>query len=185
MTPGYPPDPVRLLDMTVCCRSNDVVWGAYGANAVHFSVLQEYMAARIGVAVGTYTQFSNNFHVYTNVLDKLDDEPHFDATYHHDKSTGVRVLSLVASPDKFDLDLQMFMSGTPADSGLYCNPFFPIVAIPMKEAYRLWRSKNKEVALEMIQSMPERNDWRVATEAWMKRRMGKGVAEKSEEGVAR
>jgi thymidylate synthase len=29
-----------VLDITVCCRSNDAIWGAYGANAVHFSVLQ-------------------------------------------------------------------------------------------------------------------------------------------------
>ncbi|MHC4157178.1 MAG: thymidylate synthase [Planctomycetota bacterium] len=33
-----------VLNMTVFNRSNDVVWGAYGANAVHFSMLQEYMA---------------------------------------------------------------------------------------------------------------------------------------------
>jgi thymidylate synthase len=62
------------LDMTVCCRSNDALWGAHGANAVHFSVLQEYMAARIGaamddfVSVGTMIQFSNNYHVYPEAL---------------------------------------------------------------------------------------------------------------------
>lgn len=60
-----------VLDMTVCCRSNDIVWGAYGANAVHFSFLQEYMAARIGATVGTYTQVSNNYHIYVDVLEKL------------------------------------------------------------------------------------------------------------------
>jgi hypothetical protein len=32
---------IRVLDMQVCCRSNDILWGAYGANAVHFSMLQE------------------------------------------------------------------------------------------------------------------------------------------------
>ena len=50
------------LDMTICCRSNDILWGAYGANAVHFSFLQEYMAGRIGCAVGLMYQFSNNWH---------------------------------------------------------------------------------------------------------------------------
>jgi thymidylate synthase len=53
-----------VLDITVCCRSNDMLMGGYGANAVHFSVLQEYLACRIGVGVGTYYQISNNFHVY-------------------------------------------------------------------------------------------------------------------------
>ena len=45
----------KKLNMTVCNRSNDMLWGAYGANAVHMSMLQEYMASRIEVAVGEYT----------------------------------------------------------------------------------------------------------------------------------
>src|SRR5579859_3494422 len=58
------------LNITVCCRSNDIVWGCYGANAVHFSVLQEVLAAAVGVPVGTYYQISNNFHIYTDVFKK-------------------------------------------------------------------------------------------------------------------
>jgi hypothetical protein len=54
------------LDMTVFNRSNDIVLGAYGANAVHFSVLQEYMAIWIGVPVGVYRQVSCNWHAYQN-----------------------------------------------------------------------------------------------------------------------
>lgn len=57
----------RKLNMTVCCRSNDMLWGAYGANAVHFSMLQQFLAEWLGVGVGVYTQVSNNMHVY---LDK-------------------------------------------------------------------------------------------------------------------
>lgn len=52
------------LNMTVCNRSNDMMWGAYGANVVHFSMIQEYIAGKVGVEVGEYTQFSNNMHVY-------------------------------------------------------------------------------------------------------------------------
>ena len=37
------------LDMTVTNRSNDLVWGLFGANVVHFSYLLEYMATQIGV----------------------------------------------------------------------------------------------------------------------------------------
>lgn len=54
----------RLL-MTVCNRSNDMLWGAYGANVVHMSMLQEYVANKVGVEVGMYTQMSDSFHVYT------------------------------------------------------------------------------------------------------------------------
>lgn len=53
------------LNMTVFNRSNDTIWGCYGANVVHFSFLQEYMANRIGVDVGVYYQVSNNLHLYT------------------------------------------------------------------------------------------------------------------------
>jgi hypothetical protein len=58
------------LDLTVLCRSNDIIWGAYGANAVHFSVLQEYLAAQLGVPVGRMYQFSNNYHAYVDLFNK-------------------------------------------------------------------------------------------------------------------
>jgi hypothetical protein len=61
----------RVLDMTVCCRSNDIIWGAYGANAVHFSVLQEYLAVRLGVQVGRMYQVSNNYHAYLSEIERL------------------------------------------------------------------------------------------------------------------
>ena len=32
------------LNMTVSNRSNDVIWGTFGANVVHMSILQEYVA---------------------------------------------------------------------------------------------------------------------------------------------
>ena len=52
------------LDMTVTCRSNDMLWGAYGANAVHFSMLQEYLAGALSLRVGCLSQLSDSFHVY-------------------------------------------------------------------------------------------------------------------------
>tara|TARA_R110000824_G_scaffold68893_1_gene177643 strand:- start:1708 stop:2598 length:891 start_codon:yes stop_codon:yes gene_type:complete len=59
------------LNLVVFCRSNDIVWGAYFANAFHFGMLLEYMAAHIGCRVGTYTQISVNFHAYLNTLQPL------------------------------------------------------------------------------------------------------------------
>jgi hypothetical protein len=56
------------LNMSVFCRSNDAVWGAYGANAVHFSYLHEYVASAVGMSVGTYFQISDNLHVYDQNL---------------------------------------------------------------------------------------------------------------------
>ena len=56
------------LDMNIFNRSNDIIWGAYGANAVHFSMLMEYMAHWIGVPMGYMRQFSMNWHAYTAIL---------------------------------------------------------------------------------------------------------------------
>ena len=61
------------LNMVVFCRSNDIVWGAYFANAFHFSVLHEYMARWIGCAIGTYTQISVNWHGYLETFNPLRD----------------------------------------------------------------------------------------------------------------
>lgn len=55
---------MQYLDMTVCNRSNDMVWGMLGANVVHFSFLQEWLANQLEVQVGQYHQFTNNLHVY-------------------------------------------------------------------------------------------------------------------------
>src|SRR6185312_12077463 len=54
------------LNMTVMNRSNDAMWGCFGANAVHFSLLLEYMAVRVGLPMGSYFQFTNNLHTYTD-----------------------------------------------------------------------------------------------------------------------
>lgn len=54
------------LNMTVSNRSNDAVWGCYGANLVHMSILHEYVAYQVGQALGTYYQVSNNLHFYTD-----------------------------------------------------------------------------------------------------------------------
>lgn len=59
------------LNMVVFNRSNDIVWGAYGANSVHFGFLLEYMAQWIGCEVGTYTQVSVNWHGYLSTITPL------------------------------------------------------------------------------------------------------------------
>lgn len=62
---GEPHEQPRYLNMTVTNRSNDLIWGCLGANYVHFTFLQEYMAAALGLECGVYNQFTNNLHAYT------------------------------------------------------------------------------------------------------------------------
>lgn len=157
-------EPVDYLDITVCCRSNDAIWGAYGANAVHFSVLQEYLAARIGVKVGRYYQVSNNFHAYLNVLEKVG-EPSLVDPY----LSGIKITPIVEVPESFDEDLRAFFGNT--DNVSYKNRFFPEVAVPLFLAFKLWRSKQYVKALDCVSRVPPEYDWQVATLKWMQRRL--------------
>lgn len=59
------------LDLTVFNRSNDIIWGAYFANAFHFGCLLEYLAAYIDCPVGIYRQISVNYHAYDETFDPL------------------------------------------------------------------------------------------------------------------
>src|SRR6185437_2578726 len=59
------------LDLVVFCRFNDLVWGAFGANAVHFSVLHEYISRRVGAPQGSYKQISVNLHAYDKTAGPL------------------------------------------------------------------------------------------------------------------
>lgn len=52
------------LDMTVINRSNDLIWGMLGANAVHMTYLHELIAFMAGLKMGFYKVFTNNLHIY-------------------------------------------------------------------------------------------------------------------------
>lgn len=55
------------LDLTVMNRSNDIIWGMLGANAVHMTMLHELIAQAAGIPVGCYRAISNNAHIYESV----------------------------------------------------------------------------------------------------------------------
>jgi thymidylate synthase len=177
------------LNMTVCCRSNDMIWGAYGANAVHFSILHEYMAALVGVDVGVYTQFSDSFHAYTDVLAKLDG---IEAQYDPYLTLGTDGLHytpmpLVTDLNAFNIDLQRFIEGDTLQGDLrlhatvgLTDPFFRKVVKPMHRAYWQYRKGNgvnTEVRQEYLESALriaseiEALDWRKACVEWLQRRL--------------
>lgn len=165
---GVPP----VLDMQVNCRSNDLVWGAYGANAVHFSVLQEYLAARIGVGVGKMYQVSFNYHAYTNVLDGLEEKGILEEGANQTWEYPAETTPIVTNPNQFDTDLGRFMDGSFLARDIsFANSFFPVVACPMIEANAYWKQGRRVEALECLRRMPPRLDWRLAAEQWMQRRM--------------
>lgn len=63
----------QRLNMSVMMRSNDLHFG-FCNDQYCFSMLQELVAKRVGVEVGSYYHFANNLHVYErhfNLIDKF------------------------------------------------------------------------------------------------------------------
>lgn len=157
------------LDMTVENRSNDMIWGAYGANAVHFSMLQEYMAAKIGVKLGYYWQVSTNFHSYISTFEKheslLDRIP--TSPYHH----GVTPFPMVnVNISIWEEDLEIFMEAGDSVLG-YRDPFFKRVAVPMMRSYKAFKEKRYQSAISILEDDCAADDWSRAGVEWIQRRV--------------
>ena len=161
------------LNMTVCNRSNDVIWGAYGANVVHFSILQEYIAACLHIEVGVYRQMSNNFHAYTDVYNKQklrDLAIEAEATDAYTTHENVKPYKLMTTaPEVWNQDLHNFLNRKL--STVYSDKFFLEIAEPMYQAWYCRRvAKDVEGALSILMNDMPRCDWRMACDDWIARR---------------
>ncbi len=164
------------LDMTITNRSNDIIWGTYGANVVHFSFLLEYMAAKIGIPVGTYTQISNDFHAYADVLEKYKGlaihapDPMRTVSRCWYTQGKVAPYPLMEDPKIWDSELSRFML-EPRQS--FREPFFEFVAKPLAEAHYHWRNKQDPARFAKAQTALAAcvaTDWYFAAKEWLKRR---------------
>lgn len=169
------------LNMTVCCRSNDVIWGAYGANVVHFSVMQEYMAAALGWELGEYRQISNNYHIYLDREDvkklytrEAGPNPAIGVDYLEDTSPMPLVCHGETIAD-FDQDLAYFFNHWDLKDGSwgadrYVTQFFNDVAVPMAKAYHAYKVCNDlPAAIEEALCIDD-YQWGVACTDWLERR---------------
>jgi hypothetical protein len=163
------------LCMTLLNRSNDIIWGAYGANAVHFTYLQEYLAAGVDRPVGRLYQLSNNLHAYHKVLEPLMAKGVTDQSVlmNNPYALGeVEVFPLVSTPlNEWREDLGIFMEHGPV-VGLR-DPFFQQVAIPMWVAHKAYKNTANpdrfEHAREALANC-RATDWRRAALEWLDRR---------------
>lgn len=160
------------LNMTVFNRSNDIWWGAYGANAVHFSFLQEFVASSIGRRVGVYRQVSNNFHLYTELYDakKYLINPPDSAQYDYYSNGTLRPLPIMLNGEYklFLAECEMFCAEPFNDKIHYANPFFEHVARPMAMISKVRKSKVGDGRYYAQHIRAE--DWRRAAFEWIDRR---------------
>lgn len=170
------------LDMSVFNRSNDMVWGAYGANVVHFSMLQEYVACLLGVPVGRYSQISSCFHLYTEfditkrMIGKIDPHP-LDPYDRGDVQTdSPMVLSHYKNEGVWQKEAAWFIDE-------FCNgakmrwspePFFDVVAIPMQRTWVAYKNKEWDDAF-MRAAEIQADDWRTNVLQWLRRRLEHSV----------
>lgn len=181
-TATFQRDAEGKLHLVVFCRSNDIIWGAYGANAVHFSMLLEYMASWIGCSVGTYTQVSVNWHAYLKTLDPLTD---FGTAWEHPNPYTYlhRVPLFHGGPGHEELnarikevlacaDMETWNHATYGDD----EPFFN-VARAVLQAHQAWRTHPAPDgylrALDILSKEDPNNDWIRAASEWMERRLMK------------
>lgn len=160
------------LNMTVHNRSNDVWWGAYGANAVHFSVVQEFVACAVGLRIGHYRQVSNNLHLYTKLYDaaRYVRSPPFADAYDHYSAGLVRPAPLMVDGDyvRFLEECEEFCNDPFNLERDYHSPFLKHVAAPMAMVSRVRNSHAGDGRAYAAKIRSE--DWRRAVSEWIDRR---------------
>lgn len=170
------------LCMTTLNRSNDAILGGVsGANIVHLSYFQEYVACSLDLPMGDWWHVSNNLHVYT-------DHPKWEGLKLYGNSDDDRydsieepwkLFTLPEDKKLFDEELQQFMhralqtlgfTTTPMiDETTYGSVFINNVIVPVFNSWQCHKNKDLSGALEwggQIGSM----DWRIACTEWLQRR---------------
>lgn len=150
------------LQMTVFNRSNDIIWGCYGANMVHMSFLQEYVAGHLGVGVGTYYQVSDDYHSYCAIFeDKMSGVPDV-CVDPYAKGEVIPYPVGVIQDGKFDDDLIALFKGKET---AFSSPFFKNVVEPMLDTFYTYK-RTKENRSDRITAP----DWARACNEWIGRR---------------
>ena len=174
------------LDMTVFNRSNDLIWGCCGANAVHFPIMQEYLAGRIGVELGQYWQVTTNLHLYDAHIDIFSKRVHAASHENIDYYLGDKneryglTQSLMQFPLIFDEELETLLSHIDEmhesrEQGIFLdsisNPFLRNTVAPMAIAHHMHKLKETEAAFKFMEAV-EAEDWQRAGTEWLERHNG-------------
>ncbi len=165
------------LDLYVCNRSNDLVWGLFGTNYVLFSFLLEYLSARIGVAVGEYHHYSIDLHVYENNWkpeEWLATENAWGYSHYFEKPADIKLVPLIKNPKMFDDEMPLVVdhhqkTQNKALGDYLSEPFLRDVAEPMFMAFHYHKERKYKKSQEWAEKV-QADDWRIVAQEWLERR---------------
>lgn len=167
------------VHMTTFNRSNDAIFGGVtGANVVHFSFFQEYVACALEVEMGVWHHSSANLHVYHSNLK-------WPAVVSDDTRSllypdAVRTLLFYGYADGFDTSLAQFVEDLQDNVKqepqhpawrFYGCPFLDETCVRMATAFIYWKQGEKQLAYDHLNQVRS-TDWRLAGLLWFKRRQG-------------
>ncbi len=173
---------IKYLDMTVTNRSNDLILGTLGANYVHFSILQEYMASLVGVEVGMYHQFTNNLHAYTErwFPDKWLNSPPLGYPFDSYGPTDLvreNPLGTGLTQQVMDQEIERLVAVNDGQSETtallnltnYSDVFLNQIAAPMCMAFHDHKMRRYDLAYQRLDQCIA-GDWKAAAIEWLNRR---------------
>jgi thymidylate synthase len=173
------------LHMVVFNRSNDIVWGCYGANAVQMSILHEYLSTMTHSQQGTLTQISCDFHAYLdtpyNVNTFIPETAFDDVAWRNPyEDEMVCPYRLVTNRETFDAELRNIMSMIRDERSLrdmdpqaLTNHFFVDIVLPMHQAWEYVRRKDYPSAKNTLWNARRainsggEVDWLIAAHQWI------------------
>jgi hypothetical protein len=154
--------------------------GMCGANYVHFSYLQEYIALALGVGVGYYHQITNNLHIYTSPKEegspwlpgKCDPVKMMEAQSYYPDDTEVDRLPLYTHRDEFDSEIhhlfqsEMWKSDNPQHFTMYRSRYLTHIVVPMILAFNHHKKRDYTKAHKYA-SLIQQTDWRIDCTRWL------------------
>jgi thymidylate synthase len=169
------------LNLTVFNRSNDFWFGYAGANIVHFTMIQEFVAIALDIPVGEYYTVSNNLHLYTELYDALPDmcAPPSSTEYDFYSMGYVHPYNLYSkengSSDSFLNECSIFCEDPLNEKDYeYVHPFFKEVAFPM--AMISFKRKSKISSGKEHLDDIKASDWKLAVQIYIDNREKKNVS---------
>lgn len=178
------------LEMDIFCRSNDIIWGTYGANCVHFSMLLEYMSRMIGCQVGHMRHYSVNWHAYLEQYEKM---RIFKNAWNNPYYLGV-VHSVEMPKNVKDIDTFIDFILAQVDSEFHLkvephgHPWYETVHDVLL-AHHIWKSLTAPdrytAALEILDTHDESIDWIYAAKEWLGRRYMKWMEKEEKKEQSR